>query len=625
MNSFVLFISVLVLSALNGNVLTAQQQEVISTGTDFVVSFAKPHNVSTELPGRTPYKINILSSENGVATITYFTSTGAQKIPAEKVVIKRDSLINIKVPLEWGVSADRTPERLGVHVQSSVPISVTTQIEFNGAGELSTHIPTAFLGKNYHVVSWPADKFYSFQSREESDTLLKITPGFALITAIEDNTVVEITPTWDIATVNDLTQSDWAAGVTKSIVLQKYQTYMFYSKATEQDVDLQRADITGTKIVSNKPVSVQSGHTKTSIIHAIDSIYSLKHKRAVGLHFIRNCIQEVVYPDEMAGKEYVVVPQRYTHLRMPIGKNIVYNNYSDSGEVVKIVAIANNTTVIKTSNNGADSEVANLQEGQYYIDSNVVQACVYRSSQPVICAQLSKSWFNMPDSVVGKAGIEKPLGPPIYEAGMPAMALLPPVGSWIEDSVVVSKVEGADCFFNIITTVLDTNLLKMEAYNYLFKQYYQISFKRIEGTNYYYAQSVPAGTVKLIPKMGLVYAVCSYYSIDGKSQGSAGATFTKVNWNYSHGKDTLSVLEDNIVESKGSIAISRGSSLNLSVQPESIFSILTTTGEIVFTSIVSQEQIAVVQTAIRGLNPGMYVLQFELKVGIQRQQLLVTP
>lgn len=525
---------------LQKNELYAQQLPEISVGTEYVVSFAAPLLSSTELGTHSPYQIHIIGSHNGTANITYYDSNGNAITPTLSVVVKKEAVTSVRVPGDRVVSNSRTIERMGIRIQSDVAVTVLTEVRFNGAGELSTHIPIPFLGTKYHVVSWPADRSVVKQASRT------ITPGFALITATEDNTYIDITPTWTLAASSDGKEPDWQTGAKKTILLHKYQTYLIYSKATHQDVDLQRADITGTRIESTKPISVQSGHTKGSVIHAADTTSFNGVVFGSPLHFLRNCIQDVVYPDEMAGTEYVVVPKKHTDLRVPHGRSKITNFHSDSGEVVRVIAVNNNTSVFKLDNNGVQKEVAILQEGQYYTDSNVVKTSVYRSSLPTLCVQYSKSWCNYVPSNLGKTIVEEIEGHPTTEAGMPAMALVPPTNRWVSYAMS-NGVEGKDNFVNIVIASSDSS--KVEFVKNGPGGTKKIPFTKVNNTDFsYFSTKVPAGVAIISANAGAKFYVSTYNSLDGINQGSAGATVQNVNLANSKGEENIVLLEVPVVE-----------------------------------------------------------------------------
>jgi len=132
------------------------------------------------------------------------------------------------------LSSNELIEAKGVHVTAQLPISVHVISQSTTSAEGYLALPTAGLGTKYYVMSRASNRFIGSE--------------FAVV-ATQDATTINITPT-----AAGATQS---AGTTFSITLNSGETYQLMNPAY--------ADMTGTLIMSDKPIAVFSGHRCTDI------------------------------------------------------------------------------------------------------------------------------------------------------------------------------------------------------------------------------------------------------------------------------------------------------------------------------------------------------------------------
>ena len=148
-----------------------------------------------------------------------------------------------------------------------------------------------------------------------TDTLATVASSEFLLVGCDDNTSITITPTQSVSLPLDMQSStsvltSVSRGTNHNIILNRMQTLLVEKNGT---------DLSGTKIVSNKPLTVISGHecgnvpsTQTSCEH----------------------LTEQVPPTSTWGQKFLLVPFGGTN----------------AGQYFKVIASQENTTVSRTCN-----------------------------------------------------------------------------------------------------------------------------------------------------------------------------------------------------------------------------------------------------------------------------------
>ena len=160
------------------------------------------------------------------------------------------------------------------------------------------------------VVSLPAGRSYEYIAasiRGDEGTAQQAKDSVALIIGIEDETeiIVEIPLTNPvIITYDETTNSQFFPGVPATITIQRFQTLY---------LQVSGGDISGVRIIANKPVSVFSGHECADIPIASQPC---------------DVLIEQLQPIDTWGTELVTVPLR-----------------TRTGDVLKVFASQNSTTV----------------------------------------------------------------------------------------------------------------------------------------------------------------------------------------------------------------------------------------------------------------------------------------
>ncbi len=145
-------------------------------------------------------------------------------------------------------STDEVPQPDAIHVTSQNPVVIygySTWGNVQGQGDSPDGflaLPTTAYGTEYYTVNFPDN--YVFGNM----------PGEFLITSPYDGNQITITPA-------AVTKGGKPANVPFNITLQKGETYLVQSPGT----DFGNNDLTGTLIVSSKPISVLTGHQISSV------------------------------------------------------------------------------------------------------------------------------------------------------------------------------------------------------------------------------------------------------------------------------------------------------------------------------------------------------------------------
>ena len=189
----------------------------------------------------------------------------------------------------------------------------------------------------YYGISVPRAPFGEFNSNDSSSVL---------VVGTEDNTIMKLTVTQPVTISVSNSTVDLTAGIQYSFVINRLQTVLIRS------VD----DLTGTKIVTDKPVSVLSGHQCASV-----------PKNSGSCEYL--IVQ--VPPTTLWGRVYYTAPLA------------TRRSYT-----IKVLAAYNSTVVDIYCNNTRESY--NIREGESVNKTLSLQEyCAINSSKEVLVVQLS--------------------------------------------------------------------------------------------------------------------------------------------------------------------------------------------------------------------------------------------
>ena len=214
-----------------------------------------------------------------------------------------------------------------------------------------------------------------------------------LIVGTENNTVMKLTTTQSVTVSTGNTDITVISGIQYSLVINRLQTIFVGS----------RDDLTGTKVVTDKPVSVFSGHACGNVPWNITAC---------------SYLIEQIPPTALWGKTYYTAPLA--------GKR----SYT-----VKILAAHDSTAVDVYCNNSMKSFIIN--EGQYFnVSLQSKEYCAIYSTKQILMVQFSHG------------------GGEELDYGDPMMTLVPATNQYLNkfDLVTIRNTSGYDHYVNIIVT-----------------------------------------------------------------------------------------------------------------------------------------------------------------------------
>lgn len=297
--------------------------------------------------------------------------------------------------------------------------------------DAATIFPKDVLGTNYTIVSYNSHgSFIRYPDGSYSDGR---TPSQLAIVAVDNGTQVFIDPT---TRINGSTNRI-------SVTLNAGEVYFVHVDIVQDDAE---EDLTGTKIISDKPVAVFAGHQRALIPRYNNSTNSRDH------------LFSQMRPDATYGQTYIVTPFPPTSLTPNI-----------SDDVFRVIAIDNSTQVVF---NG--KTIANLDAGEFFEDDLTVAGLI-EANKKVIVAQYKGS--NSNTNFYGDT----------YSSD-PFMLLIPPMKQFLDNYTVTNiQVQNQEQRFleQFITIICPTAYINTLKINGLTPN--SNSFKKVAGTCFSYS------------------------------------------------------------------------------------------------------------------------------------------
>jgi hypothetical protein len=305
-----------------------------SSGTDFWMAFMPNYLNPAD-------NIRIFVASGTTNRVHVDVQGGSSGAPSEHFteIMTANTVWTLSLPNPQ-LAEERTPEKAeyrAVHVYSDNPVSVYGLSNVLTSTESYLALPTSTLGTEYYPSCFYDDSYAELG-------LIAPLAGEFVIVAPYDNTQVTIGPARTdtrsdaTGTISHHTGDIW------TVKLNKGQTYLVQSTG----LNVGQEDVTGTHIVSTKPVSVISGHQRCRI--PVDGHGNSK-----------DLIMEMMPPVGAWGSEYYVMPQ--------IGRTAC-------GDYVRIIAGEDNVLVTE---NG--QTIAQLTHAGDFMDRELVtDPVVYKSN-----------------------------------------------------------------------------------------------------------------------------------------------------------------------------------------------------------------------------------------------------
>lgn len=401
----------------------------ITEGTSFLVAFPAIRASVTEMPLPNTLTV-IITARDTARVVLRRVHTSATPAFDTTVVVDGGTAQQVAVSRggRWSmVTESEVKSDVGITITSDKPISVATMITWSGNCERTIHFPVTTWGTEYRVVSLYQDGYdYPFNYHN---------PGQFLVIAAHDATTVTYSPT--VTTAGGTDAASTPRGESRTVTLQRGQAFLVLAKIDTTLAQSNSTDLTGTNIVSNKPIAVISGHTKAAVMRQ-PALLPHTGMFRVGAHFVRGPIHESVTPNSLAGTEFVTAPVMHKERDLVGTKFAQHGVDDDRGDVIRFLAISDTTTVQRFVPATQEwTTLRTLRAGEYYQDSVVIDPVLWRTSRPAHCYQYGKSWAGLVEPVRTKeSDVEKPSGHPSIPAGMPFLQSVPPIDRWINYALI---------------------------------------------------------------------------------------------------------------------------------------------------------------------------------------------
>ena len=288
----------------------------------------------------------------------------------------------------------------GIHVSSSNEISVLL-VNYRYSTSVGEYL--AYPVQNLSI---PQYQYYAVSTGTLAISEQSLSE--VLLVGTEDNTTVTVVPTQSMTVPQNIQLSNSneitvAAGASFSLTLHKMQTFLFGAPGNN--------DITGTSIVSNKPLTVISGHECGNVP---DDVTACEH------------ITEQIPPTVNWGQQFLLTPYS--------GISVQY---------YKIITASNHTTYNFTC--GTDNTAT------YYLHT-AGSSSTHSTGSNKYCSISSDKQILVTQLVPGRT---------LGNTGDPAISLVPSVNQYSQDVVFVSpNINGITShYINIATTNQSTILL----------------------------------------------------------------------------------------------------------------------------------------------------------------------
>ena len=322
--------------------------------------------------------------------ISYTVSNSTNEIIKEGQISSSDPSQEIVLDDSYIVQSHSYVYRnLGIRVHTSGPVTLLViNSQYLTIGEY-TAIP-------YEVLNTSSYEYFAVSSRS-------IYLGFfgqILLVGNEDSTTVTITPTVNITMAEDVQSTSSPemiipTGESKSFTLHEFQTVFMTSEILHDD-------LTGSKITSNKPLTVVTGHRCGNV-------------------FTSCCCQHImgqIPPTVQWGRQFMLSPYKVRN-----------------GQVYKIVASEDNATVKHNCINNNDELTLNTSGSFTTIETESNTYCYLEANKPVQVVQMAYS--TEADNTDGD----------------PTLTVLPPFERFTKaTSFFVPKLQNIDeAYLNIVT------------------------------------------------------------------------------------------------------------------------------------------------------------------------------
>lgn len=365
-----------------------------SKGTDFWFTFLPNYHNNYYSPSQAlrlgdSLYIFMASNEPTTGTIEYYDRNGNNYV--KEFVITNPSEMYVFKVSHWNfellgfnqsgqvidsVNQCEKPVPNSFHITTDKEVTVYALNQAVTTSDAFLVLPTDVLGLNYFILSYKSD---DLPSGTKSPT-----PSQFAIVATEDSTFVTIIPKTETY-VNGLS--------TQKILLNKGQVYL-----VQASIDLLKPnrDLTGTQVISTKPIGVFSGHQRATV--PIPNNYSIPS---------RDILIEQIPPVSTWGKNAIVVPFAISQNEMRLGQSLF-----------RVLAAEDDTEIFIDG-----AKVRTINKGEFFEDV-LDRATIITSNNPILVGGYKKTTSD----ILG--GFSR-LGDPFF-------VLFPPVEQYMQNYRVLN-------------------------------------------------------------------------------------------------------------------------------------------------------------------------------------------
>ena len=360
-------------------------------GNDFYIGFLRTIQHST-------YRLYITTLSTSLVNFTVSTEIGW--FYSGDVSVDQPATRSMFIVHEMKSSDASYSERhKGIHIHSDSPISVIVLMQLPEYNEEYLAYPYIDLGQKQY-------EYYVVSADTSSNTWFGLQSLFLLV-GNEDSTTITITPTQSIEVPMDPQDLNStlvlvAPGNTHTIVLHQLQTLL---------IGTSTGDLTGTAIVSNKLLTVISGHECGTLSDELSEQQRQQLQQQGWGWWGLGCdyLVEQIPPTVTWGKKFLLVPFPDESVRH-------YN---------KIIASAHATTVTQTCDGLVVATIHLASPGdwnsrEWNITYDPGAYCVIESNEPILVMQFS-----------AEANIAQSYWNGTYSFITQVMSIVPPVEQYI--------------------------------------------------------------------------------------------------------------------------------------------------------------------------------------------------
>ncbi|MBL7997362.1 MAG: IgGFc-binding protein, partial [Candidatus Kapabacteria bacterium] len=444
------------------NICTAQQT---SRGRDFYFCYIPNYHNNSGINSTDSLYVYVVADTVTTGTLTFSTRAGVQTtIPIN--ITNPNTIWTYRVQYDSyellgynqsgffsNANDNERPRPNSFRVQTDKDVAVYALNKAVTTSDASLIFPANVLSNEYMVLAYKADGSVAGGQLD-----ISYTPSQFAIVATQDNTNISVTPS--VPTTE-------SGSSVKNFTLNRGQVYLFQSEFSVSNLNY---DLTGTRVVANKPVAVFAGHQRTAL--------PLEFKPPLRS---RDQLFEQLLPPAFWGKSYVITP-----LAQPVG-------ITTTGTDLWRVIAGEDNTVVRFNN----TQIGILNRGQF-LERSLTSAGLLSCSKNVMVACYKKTHSSDPSNTV---------------PGDPFMMIIPPRRQYLTkyrySNIQAQSNSFLQQFITVVTTRNNINSIQYDG-NQL-----NANFLDIPNTCFAYANvSVTAGAHTLESQQPIGLYVYGYGDAD---------------------------------------------------------------------------------------------------------------